>query len=106
MWPGALLDNSVVFHGPRWVGGVRRFVSVFLPVFILISCAVHGHGPDRSFLLVVLVLGRHEPRRSLCCFSGSFYSFVLIKFGLGRSRYFSELCPCSGHELFGHAVGD
>lgn len=80
MWPGALLDNSVVFHGPRWVGGVRRFVSVFLPVFILISCAVHGHGPDRSFLLVVLVLGRHEPRRSLCCFSGSF--FLFCQFGL------------------------
>lgn len=42
-------------------------------------------------------------------FQGPFFFFVslvLIGFGLGRSRYFSELCPCSGHELFGHAVGD
>ncbi|KAB8211616.1 hypothetical protein BDV34DRAFT_86964 [Aspergillus parasiticus] len=71
-------------------GGSVGFVvlCLFFPSLYLdfLRGARTRSGPFYS--LFVLVLGRHEPRRSLLCIPGSFFfaGLVLIEFGLGRSR--------------------
>ncbi|KAE8137724.1 hypothetical protein BDV38DRAFT_246116 [Aspergillus pseudotamarii] len=84
----------MVLNGPRWVlWGVSSFFFLFPSLYLDFLRGARTRSGPFFFVHRALLQGRHEPRRSLHCFSGSFlFSVSLIIDGLRVWRRPTVLC--------------